>query len=270
MAGASGSLPTAATPSVPGLPVPKIRVAGGNGGVAKFEIPQEDWTGNTTTAIMNLVTVAVADLPHDVKVQLELLRYSRRNASAKANTGHSAKQRAWVHPSHAPNPVPGHWTRGGTHSAIGATVASLRQTEWSVVNTDVVDVTQAMLGFISTRQVAYRSPAAAPPFDPDMTIDGISTVARGKMRRPGRRFAYAPAFHPGVFAFRYSVVDPNDPRGSRVSGPMSQPVFVHTAVFPFVVDEKASAETGYAMATIDPAYDPSVLRAWIGSVTRLP
>lgn len=271
MAATGATLPTVAVPSVPGLPAPKIRVTGGSAAWKTYDLPETNWAGGTIQVECQPVTVSVFDLPAGVKVQLELLRYSRRNAGIAASNGQSGKQRAWVHPSHAPNPVPGHWTRGGAHSAIAPTVASLRQTEWSVTNTDVVDVTQSLFGFMATRDIQYRSTAAvAPDYNPDQTVQGVSTVANGKMRRPGRRFAYAPAFHAGLFRFRYSIVDPNDPRGARVAGPESEIVAVNTEVFPFVTDPGLSAAAGVPLANIDPRYNPARFRAWVGPTVRLP
>ncbi len=250
------------------LPAPKVRVTGGNAAWLPYELPDEQWSGGTVAVTMQPVTVAVSDLPFGVDVQLELVRYRRRNAGINGGNGPSGKQRGWVHPSHAPAPADGSWTRGGTHSGVSANVTVLRQTEWTVVNTDVVDVTQAMLGFMAQRTIEYRSPASTGPVD--ASVLGISTTARAKHRHPGRRFAYGGAYHPAPFAFRYSIVDGHDPRGSRMSGPLSVPVFVHNEVFPFLVDVDASAALGLQVATIAPAYDPTRLRAWVGPVTRLP
>lgn len=253
------------------LPAPKIRVTGGPAAWTVYDLPDVNWSGGTIQVQMQPVTVSVYDLPSGVKVQLELERYSRRNTGINQSNGKSGKQRQWVHPSHGPNPVNGNWTRGGNHSSVSAVVASLRQTEWSVVNTDVIDVTQAMLGFIASRLIQYRSPAAvAPDYFPDLSVQGISTVASSKMRRNGRRFSYAPAFHPGLFRFRYSIVDTNDSRAPRISGPESEIVSVNTERMPFMVDPVASGLSGKQMATIDPAYDPTRLKAWIGPTVRLP
>ena len=253
------------------LPAPKIRITGGSAAWTVYDLPDVNWAGGTVQVECQPITVSVFDLPAGIKVQLELLRYSRRNAGIDQSNGKSGKQRQWVHPSHGPNPANGNWTRGGNHTAVSPVVQSLRQTEWSVVNTDVLDVTQPMLGFMAIRDIQYRSPAAvAPGYQPDSSVLGVSTVANAKMRRPGKRFAYAPAFHPGTFRFRYSIEDPNDPRGSRISGPESETVNVSTEVMPFHIDTAASMASGVPMATIDPRYDPRRFRAWIGPTVRLP
>lgn len=253
------------------LPAPKIRITGGAAAWTTYDLPALNWAGGTIQVQMQPVTVSVYDLPSGVKVQLELERYSRRNAGINSGNGQSGKYRGWVHSSHGPNPANGNWTRGGEHSAVSPAIKSLRQTEWSVVNTDVVDVTQSMLGFIASRDIAYRSPAAtSPDYQPDLSVQGISTVANAKMRRPGKRFAYAPAFHAGLFRFRYSIVDANDSRSPRISGPESEIVAVSTEVFPFIIDPVASSLSGKQMATISPVYDPARLKAWIGPTVRLP
>ncbi len=253
------------------LPAPKIRITGGAAAWATYDLPDVNWAGGVIQVECQPITVSVFDLPADLKVQLELLRYSRRNAGIDQSNGKSGKQRQWVHPSHGPNPANGNWTRGGNHTAVSPAIQSLRQTEWSVVNTDVIDVTQSMFGFMATRDIAYRSPAAtAPDYGTDLFVSGVSTVAKGKMRRPGKRFAYAPSFHPGTFRFRYSIVDQNDPRGSRISGPESETVNLSTDVMPFHRDTAASMASGVPMATIDPRYDPRRFRAWIGPTVRLP
>ena len=253
------------------LPAPKIRITGGTAAWNVYDLPDTNWAGGVIQVECQPITVSVFDLPAGLKVQLELLRYSRRNAGINGSNGQSGKYRGWVHSSHAPNPANGNWTRGGEHSAVSPAIQSLRQTEWSVVNTDVIDVTQSMLGFMATRDIAYRSPAAvAPDYFTDASVLGVSTVANAKMRRPGRRFAYAPAFHPGTFRFRYSIVDQNDPRGSRISGPESETVNLSTEVMPFHIDTAASMVSGVPMATIDPRYDPRRFRAWIGPTVRLP
>lgn len=253
------------------LPAPKVRVTGGTAAWVQYEIPDSAWSGGTTTVSMQPVTVAVSDLPSGVGVQLELLRYRRRNAGINGSNGASGKQRGWVHPSNGPAPVNGSWTRGGAHSGCSPAVEALRVTEWAVANTDVVDVSQSMLGFIASRDIAYRSPAAtAPDYQPDLSVQGISTVANAKMRRPGGRFAYAPAFHAGLFRFRYSIVDTNDSRSPRISGPESEIVAVSTEVFPFIIDPVASSLSGKQMATISPVYDPARLKAWVGPTVRLP
>lgn len=250
------------------LPAPKVRVTGGTAAWVQYEIPDSAWSGGTTTVFMQPVTVAVSDLPSGVGVQLELLRYRRRNAGINGSNGASGKQRGWVHPSNGPAPVNGSWTRGGTHSGCSPAVEALRVTEWAVANTDVVDVSQSMLGFMALRRIGYRTVASTGPVDADVL--GISTVGFAKQRHPGRRFAYAGAYHPAPFAFRYSVVDPADLRGSRVSGPVSAPVFIHNEVFPFIVDAAASFAAGFQVASIAPGYDPTRLKAFVGPVTRLP
>ena len=253
------------------LPAPKIRITGGAAAWTVYDLPETNWSGGTIQVQMQPVTVSVYDLPSGVKVQLELERYSRRVAGIYQNNGASGKQRQWVHPSHGPNPANGNWTRGGEHSAVSPAIKSLRQTEWSVVNTDVVDVTQPMLGFMAIRDIQYRSHAAtSPDYQPDLSVQGISTVASAKMHRPGKRFAYAPAFHAGLFRFRYSIVDANDSRSPRISGPESEIVAVSTEVFPFIIDPEASSLSGKQMATISPVYDPARLKAWIGPTVRLP
>lgn len=253
------------------LPAPKIRITGGTAAWTVYDLPDVNWAGGVIQVECQPITVSVFDLPADLKVQLELLRYSRRNTGINQSNGKSGKQRQWAHPSHGPNPANGNWTRGGNHTAVSPVVQSLRQTEWSVVNTDVIDVTQSMFGFMATRDIQYRSPAAtAPDYNPDLSVQGVSTVANAKMRRPGKRFAYAPSFHPGTFRFRYSIVDTNDPRGSRISGPESETVNVSTEVMPFHIDTAASMASGVPMATIDPRYDPRRFRAWIGPTVRLP
>lgn len=253
------------------LPAPKIRITGGSAAWTTYDLPALNWAGGTIQVQMQPVTVSVYDLPSGVKVQLELERYSRRNAGINAGNGQSGKYRGWVHSSHGPNPANGNWTRGGEHSGTSPAIKSLRQTEWSVVNTNVIDVTQSMLGFIASRDIAYRSPAAAAPdYQPDLSVQGISTVANAKMRRPGKRFAYAPAFHAGLFRFRYSIADTNDSRSPHISGPESEIVAVSTEVFPFIIDPVASSLSGKQMATISPVYDPARLKAWVGPTVRLP
>lgn len=254
-----------------GLPAPKVRVTGGGNAWQTVSMPVYSPSGTLTDVQVQPVTVTVTDVPSVFTdsafgLQLELMRYRYRRSKARANL--SGEFRSWVHPSNGPAPSgDGTWTRGGAHLQTSPAVVALRRTEWPVTNTSSVDVSQAMFSFLCQKQIPYRSVLSTGV--PDATVLGFSPKA-GSVGWPGRRFAYSSAYTPGLFAFRLSVVDVDDPRGARVSGPLSEMVCVSNTVFPFRVDSVSSQLLGKQTASIAPGYDPLLFRAWIGSTTRLP
>lgn len=250
----------------PGLPAPRVQVR-------RTSAPNAVQVQNTSfqnaaVRMVHAVLVTTHGLSVDVinnpayKVQLELLRYVRRRRSTSGDPANASRQKAgFVHPSHGPAASGnGSHTHGGTHSAtlnFGPAIIPFRLTEWKVTDLQqTVDVSQGCAAFMVRAPVAYRDPAGDMP-----NIQAVYPISnRGSNARMGRTYGYAGLFTPGYFKFRWSIIDPADPRGQRTHGPLSETVAISSEVFPFVTDVMNG---GKATVTINPAYDPNRLSAWI-------
>lgn len=225
----------------------------------------------------SIASVSVHGLPQAVmddlgafKPKLELMRYVSTR-SRQQGIGRNWTTNGYVHPSHGPAPSGnGSHTHGGIHSA-SAGLAAIRPTEWDVANWgQVIDVTQGMHGFMVMRRVAYRMPSTG--LQNTGVIDAVVPSVNTSVSF-GRRFPYGRNFRPGYFKFRWSIIDPTDDRGQRITGPLSDTVSLSAEIFPFLpADAWLDPVNGdyHATATIDPRYQPRVTRMWVGSVSRLP
>lgn len=251
------------------LPAPVVR-AGGAAQVYAMAKGAPLYGNVMTVKVQNPVTVSAHGLPQVVlenlatyKPQLELMRYvSRRTATSTFSRG--MRNAGYVHPSHAPLPSgTGSHTHGGAHAGIGSSVAAIRPTEWPVTNYgQVIDATQGLTGFLQLHDVYFRDPTGVVAATPLPCPSG-----RVAQQLPGRTFAYSRPFKPGYFRFRWSIIDPTDPRGQRISGPLSDTVSLTTNVYPFTPHLPID---GLATASVNPNCIPDELRVWLGSTSRLP
>lgn len=224
---------------------------------------------DVTTAYtpQNRVECTANDLPlaaYKAGLQLELVRYDRRG-------GRTRKHPGWVHPVNGTTPpLSGVNTRGGRSFTSVATTLSifvLRQTEWPIAGQgQVVDVTAGMWAWMAHMSLPYRSPGAPIGPDTDQTTECVTYL--GMRRRHTIKVPYGWAYRGfayGRFAFRWSVVDQADPRGRRISGPLSEQVVIGQTIAPLVtigaVDGKADAQAVALEAT---GASWTAGRAWLG------
>lgn len=229
--------------------------------------------------VQNPVSVSVHGLPAEVMAnldkyqpKLELLRYVSKRTT-RTTWSRTMRNAGYVHPSHGPGASGnGSHTHGGAHSGLPPATTAIRPTEWDVLAWgQVIDVTQGMTGLLHLRDVAYRK--ASSGLETYSTVTCPCPSGRTGYANPGRRFPYGAAFRPAYYKFRWSIIDPTDDRGQRLTGPTSDTVSITSEVFPFIPDE-AWLDTingdYHATAMVDARYDPRLLRVWVGSVSRLP
>lgn len=233
---------------------------------------------SVSVKVLNPASVSVHGLPQEVmgdiskyQPKLELMRYVPKRTT-KTGWSRTMRNAGYVHPSHGPGASGnGSHTHGGGHNLPVGTTA-IRHTEWDVTGWgQVIDVTQGLTGFLGMMRVTYRAPSTgAQVFS---TLAAPCPAGRKLQAVPGRRFPYGGNFAPGYYKFRWSIVDPTDDRGQRLSGPLSDTVAITTEVFPFI-PEDAWLDTingdYHATASVDARFEPRALRVWVGSVSRLP
>jgi hypothetical protein len=228
-------------------------------GGSALTVPTKRWITVTTPGIPRYILDDVATY----KPQIELLRYTRSTGARSLVTGQRHKNVGYVHPSNGPGASGnGSFTHGGSH-AVSPAIAALRQTEWPILTgKEHTDVTRGMCGFMAMLFVSWRDASGA-----QNSIQlPCPTGSRSRFPLPGARFPYSRTFTPGYFAFRLSVVDPSDPRGKRIHGPVSEVVSLTTNEFPF--DPDGLDPLGKAAATLNT--QPLALNFWIGASSRLP
>lgn len=265
MAATGGQLPSAPAAGGAGLPVPRVRVSGGSGGLVKVEVPAADLIGGATaTRWLPETTVSVTGVPESAlatgTVLLELGRHRARRSyrNAASNSRHAGI----VHPSHAPAPSgTGSHTHGGTHEGVAASIAALRETEWAVTaNGDTFDVTQAIASFLLATRVFYRDTA-----NTLQVLDPVTVPAQKSGNYyPGTAKACGSRLRPAFFFFRLSIVDGSDPRQQRTYGAWTHPVAVAHKIHPIMVDDTASAANGAQCGSVHPQWNKELLWVWHG------
>lgn len=275
MSGTSGSV------SIGGggvmLPAPKVQIYIPQAPAAVFVADGQPSSGvQFQVSPSRFVKVTVPGIPSAILSDIsgylplvELLRFTRLESPERMASGNGTKTSAYVHPSHGPAASgDGSFTHGGVHAGTDPAIQAIRPTEWLVTSgIEAIDVTQGILGFMCHGAIAYRDPAGNSAF-----VDAVYPSGRtnlGKRNRVyGRRYPYTSVYTPGYFAFRLSVVDRDDPRGKRIHGPMSTPISVSNAKFPFI---PAGIDIGgRAQADLNPSYDSGQVNFWLGSTSRLP
>ena len=255
MTGTSGSLSTSGGGVV--LPAPKVTLYKP---AVPFDVSVSDGGPSAgsplvITTLRNCKVTApglsqeILDNTDTYQPQVELLRFTRLNSRENASGGNGTKTSGFVHPSHGPAASGnGSFTHGGAHGGVAAAIQAIRPTEWPIIGGQAVDVTQGIFGMFSFIPVDYRD-----------AVNGMQqikllcpTAAFSRRSRPGRRFPYSRTFTPGYFAFRLSIIDPTDPKGKRIHGPVSQIVQASNAQFPF---QPAGLDVnGRSQATIMPGF----------------
>lgn len=262
MPGTAASLRARAT--APHLPVPKVELVS----VDRTSLPIGStlaYGGGAAGAPLEFnnsvrcIAVDVSDDMINAGLRLELLRY-------KVNVGNGndtppVKGSAYVHPADWQGGISfnGNDTRGGDHrndAGIGLPID--RPSEWAITTRNqVVDMLGTLAGWWQFRNVSYRD-AATPMINNVVSLPcpaGINT----KWAVFGRTFGYMTRYRPNYFAWRYSVIDPNDARNGRIHGPMSRVVKATTPTHPFIPDASVSAATGFQHVTVSPLLNPNVI-----------
>lgn len=273
MTGTSGSLSIGGGGLI--LPAPKVQLY-------MPAAPSQFWVADASP--VNDATVEVTPLKH-VKVtfpgipsailddiatyrpQVELIRHTQLNSRENSASGNGAKTGGYVHPSHGPVASGnGSFTHGGSHGGVGPSVQAVRPTEWLINSgADAIDVTQGILGFMCYGPFVYRDNAG--------NISALKAVypasrTNRRNRISGRRFPYSPVFRPGYFEFRLSIIDTNDARGKRITGPHSTRISCTNNQFPFL--PAGVDASGAAQADPLPSFDGQAVNFWLGSTSRLP
>lgn len=262
-------------PSAISLPAPRVRLVK-EPVPTIVQVPSVSASGplmdielrNRAQVTVHGVSVEVLENLADNRLQLELMRYTRRHSRTTASAGSGTKLAGYAHPSNGPAPSgTGSHTHGGSHG--GVPIEPLRVTEWSVTNHgQVIDVTQGAAAFMVHMDVLYRDNTGNTP---TVNVLTSATASNGSSTGMGKRYPYAGTYSPGYFKARWSVVDASDPRGQRVHGPLSETFTLTNDVFPFIPD--MAFDNGgilLAAAKLDPRFQSRVGRFWIGSTSRLP
>jgi hypothetical protein len=264
MSGTNGSV-LSGTAGV-GLPSPVVRLGG-----APVTVEVADGspvTNNTlSVSVLTQATVSAHGLPRFVlddidtyRPQLELMRYVGRRTRS-VTFSRNFKNSGYVHPSDGVTSPSGSYTHGGGQPF---TIGGFRQTAWPVsFHGEVFNVTQGVLAFMQVGSIQFR--------DATGTVNAVNTLHPAGVFmnvNRGKRYPYDGKHKPGYFAFRWSVIDPSDDRGQRVTGPLSSVISCTNEVFPFIPD--VSLADGRATASIAAQFDERVARLFVGSVSRLP
>jgi hypothetical protein len=257
------------------LPAPKVQLYQSaapvdvfvSGGYPSANVRQQIQPVRRVKVTVPGIPASILDDVATYQPMVELMRYTRLNGRENVASGNGFKSGGYVHPSHGPAASgDGSFTHGGAHGGVGPDVQAIRPTEWPILaGNDAIDVTQGMLGFMCIVDLTYRDNTGN-----YNVFSGLapSTALSRRQGRPGRRFPYVRQFSPGYFEFRLSVIDPSDPRGKRIHGPVSSRVACTTNIFPFL---PAGLDVdGNAQATIDARYEPRIINFWIGAASRLP
>jgi hypothetical protein len=249
-----------------GLPIPKVKLTqdrdAGPPAVSVFSRV----AGTTITAtVRRTIEVIAPNLPQalldpTVGLQLELLRYRSQGNGGRSKKG----QRGYVHPSTF-GAADGGATHSGRHN-VDPSIEPLRVTEWKITQqAERVDVTQALAAWLEYISLFYHTASGLAKIIlpcPASRRNAFSFLPTS------RRFCYAPVFCPAYFAFRYSILDPQDSR-NRIVGAMSPIVTLTTQTFPFVPDPDQIAIQQREVSLVS-EYDHTQLAAWIGPTSRLP
>jgi hypothetical protein len=235
------------------LPAPKMRIVGPASGEG-FLIPENTRAGFpiAVNARTQLECVAL-DIPAvffqpQYRLQLELLKYRRTNSSKQVVTPARRGSSDWVHPSHG-NLV-GNDQRGGAHfDTFGNPInMSLRPSEWPITaRNQIINVTQGAAGrcvYMRPGTTLYTA-GLGPTYLP-MPFYVIGNADRCQDRNPIRFRGTPGVLTMPKFRFRYSIVDPDDPRGGRISGPMSPTIVVGNHLPPlYKVTNSSASPVGF-------------------------
>ncbi len=250
---------------IPAVPTPVFVADGQPSSVSQVQVTPLRYAKVTVPGIPAAILSDIAGyLP-----MVELLRFTHLTSRESAASSNGAKTSAYVHPSHGPAASgTGSFTHGGAHGGADPVIQAIRPTEWLIASgDDAIDVTQGILGFMCHGAIGYRD-ATGNVQSVDAVYPSGRVNPQRRSRVTGRRYPYSSVYTPGYFAFRLSVVDRDDERGKRIHGPISTPVSVSNAKFPF---NPAGLDIGgRAQADISPAYDGRLVNFWLGSTSRLP
>lgn len=241
------------------LPIPKVNI------LSSADYAHKGATANPTAPLVvsfNRIQIVAMDIPlemfdpaYDLKV--ELLRWRKRSNKRLASGRYQART-GWVHPSHwdGATSIPGLSVRGGGHFgqvgdvlAGGVSLPTSRRTEASLVglapNASLsFPVAKVFGGWF--RWVKHRdSSGNAIALLAYIRGDGMTRNGVGGFLRVSNHSQF------GRFAFRYTIVDPVNPK-LRISGPASQPLLIGTALPAQHVNTGVTAIPG---KVVNPAMD---------------
>lgn len=208
---------------------------------------------------------------HDLRLELMMYRAESRNQGGGVD--------GYRHPAHAPDdmniatpfgvsPVaprlPNSRFRGGNRNGQSQSTTT---TEWSVTRNGQRFFIDS-LGQFWTRRPVYYVDAANNGQNVMMNVPTNGRVIGAQGAVPQHSFMYSRLYRPNYFAFRYSIEDPNDSRGQRITGPWSRVIKMASAVHPFVQDAVASSTFGRAVGSLDSKFVADTSNCWFE--TRLP
>lgn len=245
---------------IPALPAPRV-IQTRPRGAQTVEIPDAAPSGaasTISTTIIQGARVIATSIPQAAFEQggvlLELLRWVPPRQGFRFG--------GFVHPAHIAASGNGTFMRGGKHGGASTATQLARPTEWPVTSPmDQIDVTQGIFGFMHRLTATYRSDAAASEH-PDQLVE-VVTAARIRNGGPLPRQLAQRGYSVGRFAFRYSIVDLDDARQKRVSGPISTVVCAGMAAPPFVRANTINFGSGeYATVGVNPAASVGAVSVW--------
>ncbi len=247
------------------IPVPKVAIA-----TQSQTVTSSFFADGTNIAWKTLPRVTVTNIPDSmlgnpaVGLRLELVRYvnmSSYKVRLDINGGsyRSRQKNGFVHPANY-DPANGITNPSGSNTGGGVTnnVAVSRISEWAVTGEgQVIDID---LG-------AYFKPMSVEYRDTNGNISALAVakptgVQRRTVLGTGRFKGYSRAKIPGYFAFRYSIIDPDNAQ-ERVYGGVSELVVATNAVQPFAENFVATQAFGVPCVTVSNRFDLKQMQAWI-------
>jgi hypothetical protein len=169
-------------------------------------------------------------------------------------------KKGYVHPSVGSGD--GSFTHGGLmNGGPGDGLSnSPRPTEWPVSYNQQRFQMDQLHGWFTLRNLIYRNAAGA-------QTAFIAPVPSFRKTRNGRRYGsvgYSTAYQPAYFAWRYSIIDPSDPRGKRITGPMSPVVAISTNRFLLRFSAFFANQRRWSL----PGYSYTDMNAWFAKRMR--
>lgn len=242
---------------VPALPAPRV-IQTRPRGAQTVQIPNASpgaASGTIAASLIQSARIIATDIPQAAfdqgGVLLELLRWAPPRQGFRYG--------GFVHPAHNVASGDGTFMRGGKHGGATTATQAARQTEWAVTSPmDQIDVAQGIFGFMHQQSVGYRSPVAPNSFiDAQLTV---ITAARLGLNGGSLPRQVANLYRIGRFAFRYSIVDLDDARQKRISGPISTVVCAGMHNNPF--NREPEILGGYQSVSVNPSASITAVSIW--------
>jgi hypothetical protein len=202
-----------------------------------------------------------------VDLRLELVRYIRPPQSKRRNDAggasyHSKTKNGFVHPANW-DPANGITNPSGSNTGGGTTnnVAGARISEWAVTSEgQAFDIDLG--AYFKAVNVTYRDASNG---SSSLTVaKPTGVICRLNYHNSPRALkAYSRAKQPGYFAFRYSIIDPDNAR-ERIYGAQTEVMVASNSVEPFYEDFAATQNFGAPCANQNVGFDLKRMACWIG------